>query len=66
MAQKWIQQSLDHGGDKTGRTLELAGDIHAKLGKIPEAIAYWEKAQAIGGTSNLIEIKISDERYISK
>ena len=66
MAQKWIQQSLDHGGDKTGRTLELAGDIHAKLGKIPEAIAYWEKAQAIGGTSNLIEIKIADERYISK
>ncbi len=66
MAQKWIQQSLNHGGDRTGSTLELAGDIHAKLGKMPEAIAYWEKAQAAGGTSNLIEIKIADERYISK
>ena len=66
MAQKWIKQSLNHGGDKTGSTLELAGDIHAKLGEMEEAKDYWKKAQALGGTSNLIEIKIADERYISK
>jgi hypothetical protein len=33
---------------------------------MPKAIDYWEKAKAAGGTSNLIEIKIADERYISK
>lgn len=66
LAQKWIQQALVHGGDKIGSTLELAGDIQAKLGKTLDALAYWKKAQTIGETSNLIESKIADEKYISK
>lgn len=45
-----------------GVVLEHAGDIAFELGKNDEAVVFWEKAKATGEASNLIDIKINENK----
>ncbi len=46
-----------------GKTLELSGDILFKLNLIEEALAQWNAAKTLGGTSDKLEQKIENKQY---
>jgi tetratricopeptide (TPR) repeat protein len=52
-------------GIESGEVWEHYGDILAKLGRMEEAIAAWEKAFEIGGVNNeKVQIKIQKRQYV--
>ncbi len=59
----WIEKSLSHGS-KNGELLEHHGDILFRLGKNAEALAKWKEAALIGGTSDKIQQKIDQQKFI--
>ncbi len=45
---------------------EHAGDIYAKLGRMDEAVSYWERAVSLGSTNAILEQKIRKRKYLAK
>lgn len=62
IARKWIEKSLESGGNNNPVILEHYGDILFKLGEVDKAVIYWEKAKSIGSESELIGRKIADRK----
>jgi hypothetical protein len=44
--------------------LEHYGDILFQLGEKNKALQQWDKARAIGGASDKLELKINAKKYI--
>ena len=61
-AKIWIGKALENGGRKNGTLLEHYGDVLFKLGETEEALKYWIDAKKAGGTTELIEKKITDKK----
>jgi len=57
------KRALQLGGEKEGALLEHYADALYFLGDINEALRYWQMAREMGGTSKLIDRKISDKKY---
>ena len=48
-----------------GGVLEHAGDIYYHCNETDKALEYWKKAQKLEGTSDLLEEKIKQKKYIA-
>ena len=57
------KRSLQLGGEKDGALLEHYADVLYVSGNAQEALRYWQMAREMGGTSSLIDRKISDKKY---
>lgn len=61
-AKLWIGKALDSGGKGNGTLLEHYGDVLYKLGDKDGALKFWADAKKAGGTSGLLEKKITDKK----
>jgi len=43
--------------------VEHLGDVYFKIGKITEALVFWEKAKELLSDNQSLEKKIEDKRY---
>lgn len=62
-ALQWIQKAVVHG-NASGELLEHYGDILFKLGDVEGALQQWKQAKIKGGTTNTIDRKIEQGKYI--
>ena len=46
--------------DENGTIIEHYGDVLYELGKFEKALDQWKRAQELGGTTDLIELKIKN------
>ena len=63
-ARTWIEKALANGGAGEGLIVEHYGDILYRLGDAPGALEQWKKAQALGGTSEEIDRKVSEGKLV--
>jgi tetratricopeptide (TPR) repeat protein len=63
-AKTWIEKAISNGGEQNGTLLEHLGDVEYKLGNTSKAIELWQKALKAGGTTEFIEKKIKEGKYI--
>lgn len=61
-AKLWIGKALDNGGRSNGTLLEHYGDVLFQLGDHEGAMKYWLDAKKFGGTTDLIDKKITDKK----
>ncbi|HLN73928.1 MAG: tetratricopeptide repeat protein [Methylococcaceae bacterium] len=66
LAKFYMEIALKNGGDKNGVIVEHYGDILYMLGNKDQAMEQWKKAQATGDTSEFINEKIKQGRYLDK
>jgi tetratricopeptide (TPR) repeat protein len=62
LAEQEINKALGLGGNEYPETLERYGDVLFKLGKVNEAVTYWQKALDKGSSSALLQRKISSKQ----
>lgn len=62
----YIDQALKNGGDKQAGIVEHAGDIYAKLNKIPQAVDYWKKALKLGPDEVVRKTKLQTKIRLKK
>ena len=58
-----MEKALKNTSEPQGELLEHMGDILSKLKRQGEALSYWQKAQAAGGGSDLLDKKIKNNRF---
>lgn len=63
-ARATIEKSLKNGGGKYGYILEKYGDILYSLDQTDKAMKSWKEAKQLGGTTNLLDRKISEGKLI--
>jgi tetratricopeptide (TPR) repeat protein len=63
-AKTWIEKAIANGGERNGTLLEHLGDVESKLGNSTKASELWLKALKAGGTTEFIEMKIKEGKYI--
>jgi predicted negative regulator of RcsB-dependent stress response len=61
-----METAIRNGGEKNGVIVEHYGDILYMLGDVEKALEQWKKALEIGDTSEFINEKIKQKRYIDK
>ena len=61
-AEEWILRSLSNGGNESAIIIEHYGDILYRLGMIEEAVIQWNKADKMGGESELLKQKIQTKK----
>lgn len=61
-AKEWILKAIEAGGDKSGTIIEHYGDILFKLNDTNGAMRQWQNAKQIGGVSDLLDKKITDQK----
>ncbi len=61
-AKEWLKKALDNGAENDPVTLEHYGDVLFQMNDSQGAIQYWSKAQEKGGSSELLEKKITDRK----
>ena len=66
LAKFYMEIALKNGGDKNGTLLEHYGDILYMLGEKDKAMEQWQKAVVLGETSELLNQKIKQQRYLDK
>jgi len=66
LAKFYMEIALKNGGDKNGVIVEHYGDILFMLGQKEMALEQWKKALATGETSEYINEKIKQGRYLDK
>jgi tetratricopeptide (TPR) repeat protein len=66
LAKFYMEIALKNGGDKNGVIVEHYGDILYMLGDKDQAMEQWKKALATGDTSEFINEKIKQGRYLDK
>jgi len=59
-----LEKSLKNGGGKYGYILEKYGDILYSLDQPDKAMKSWKEAKQLGGTTNLLDRKISEGKLI--
>ena len=60
----FMKMALKSGGDKSGVQVEHYGDILFCLGEKDKALENWKKAKKLGDTSEILDKKIREQRYI--
>ncbi len=67
-AAEWIEKAVDHSEHASDTLLEHYGDILFKLGKVDDAVGYWEKAKraatSTGKNVDLLSKKINDRQIV--
>ena len=63
-AKIWIEKAIANGGEENGTLLEHLGDVEAKLGDLNRASEFWQKALKAGGTTEFIEKKIKEGKFV--
>ncbi len=63
-AKTWQEKAIASGGDKEAVLIEHYGDILFKLGDTSGAVEQWKKAKDLGGASELIGRKITEEKLV--
>ena len=63
-AKIWIEKAISNGGERNGTLLEHLGDVEFKLGNLTKASELWQKAIKAGGTTEFIQRKITEGKYI--
>ena len=66
LARFYMQSALNNGGNDNPTLLEHYGDILFMLEMKDEAKQYWEKAKSNGGDSEILDRKISEQKYIEE
>lgn len=68
MAQTYMDETLKNLKEEPENAgiYEHAGDIYACVGRTAEAVAFWKKAQRLGGDSPLLQKKIKQKKYLEK
>ncbi len=66
LAKFYMETALKNGGDVNAVLLEHYGDILFMLNKLDEAKQYWEKAKNSGSTSEVLNRKIREQKYIEE
>ena len=66
LAKFYMEAAIKNGGEENATLLEHYGDILFMLKKMAEAKEYWEKARDFGGTSEVLERKIRENKYFDK
>ncbi|HKJ79010.1 MAG TPA: tetratricopeptide repeat protein [Prolixibacteraceae bacterium] len=66
LAKFYMESALNNGGNENATLLEHYGDILYKLNKVEEAVGYWEKAVKFGGSTELLEQKIKEKKYLEE
>jgi predicted Zn-dependent protease len=64
LAQMYIQQAIDKGGDENEVVMEHFGDILFNNGEKEEALKWWEKSKEKGNKSTILQQKIETKSYI--
>ncbi len=59
----WIDKAIENGGIRSGTIMEHKGDILIKQGKTNDALDFWRRAKELGGTSDKLDQKISQQKY---
>ncbi|MFM2286071.1 MAG: hypothetical protein RLZZ543_1568 [Bacteroidota bacterium] len=60
----WIDKAIENGGIRSGTIMEHKGDILIKQGKESDALDFWRRAKELGGTSDKIDQKIAQKKYV--
>lgn len=58
----WIEKAYQSGGSESAVILEHYGDILFKIGRIDDAVSYWQKALDKGSDSESLPKKIADKQ----
>ena len=66
LAKFYMDSAIKNGGEENATLLEHYGDILYMLKEMDEAKKYWEKARDFGGTSEVLERKIRENKYFDK
>jgi tetratricopeptide (TPR) repeat protein len=66
LAKFYMEIALKNGGDSNGTLLEHYGDILYMLGERDQAMEQWKKAIGMGESSELLNQKIKQQRYLDK
>lgn len=61
-AYEWIKKAYNNGGEESGVVLEHYGDILYQLGKMDEALEFWERALIKEDHSDLLQKKVNDKK----
>ena len=61
-----MEAAIKNNGEDNAVMLEHYGDILFMLNKLEEANQYWEKAKNSGSTSEVLERKIREKKYIAE
>ncbi len=62
-AQLYLEKALENGGS-SGEILEHLADTYFKLGRIDDAVLFWQQALKAGGGSDRLEQKINSKSYV--
>ena len=60
----WIDKAIENGGIRSGTIMEHKGDILIRQGKTNDALDFWNRAKELGGTTDKIDQKINQKKYI--
>lgn len=66
LAKFYMEAAIKNGGHENPTLLEHYGDILFMLKKLDEAKQFWEKAKNLGGTSEVLERKIREQKYFEE
>ncbi len=66
LAKFYMEAALKNQTEESAVMFEHYGDILFKLNKPEDARQYWEKAYKIGGASEVLKRKISENKYIEE
>jgi len=66
LAKFYMEAAIKNNGEDNAVMLEHYGDILFMLNKLEEANQYWEKAKNSGSTSEVLERKIREKKYIAE
>ena len=58
----WLEKSVNSGGSVNGEILEHYGDALFMIGKKEKALEIWKMAKSVGDASELIDIKIKEQK----
>ena len=58
----WLEKAVDNGGSINGEILEHYGDALFMMGNIEKAVEIWKIAASVGDASELIEVKIEEQK----
>lgn len=59
-AEEWCTKARENGASYWPSAMELAGDIEFQLKHTEQAVEYWQRAKALGGSSKRLEDKIAN------
>ncbi len=61
-AKIWLEKAMSNGAAENGTILEHMGDVQYKMGKVDDALRYWELAMKTAEASPELEKKIKDRK----